>query len=149
MYLLLILMLATSITRVIGKGGPWKSRLFRSLKWQRAKQVPWSRSVHTSCQSSPVTVSLILSNVNYNMSLSVPRHLLSVLTCHCQSHITCCQSLPVTVSSTSLAVSPHLSLVSSTSLVCQCQYHITRGQPSPFHICRYHSSSDESYRSRC
>ncbi len=47
MYLLLMardlmnLMRATSITKAIGRGGPWKSRLFGALTWQRAKRVPF------------------------------------------------------------------------------------------------------------
>ncbi len=36
---IMILMWATSITRAIGKCGPWKSRLFWALKWQWAKRV--------------------------------------------------------------------------------------------------------------
>ncbi len=37
----MILMRATSITRAIGRGGPWKSILFCALKWQRAKWAPF------------------------------------------------------------------------------------------------------------
>ncbi len=36
----MILRQAISIRRAIGRGGPWKSRLFWVLKWQRAKRVP-------------------------------------------------------------------------------------------------------------
>jgi hypothetical protein len=34
----MILRRAISITRGIGRGGPWKSRLFWALKWQQAKR---------------------------------------------------------------------------------------------------------------
>ena len=30
-----------SITRAVWRGGPWKSRLFWALKWQRAQRVPF------------------------------------------------------------------------------------------------------------
>jgi hypothetical protein len=40
----MVLRRARSITRGIGKGGPWKSRLFWALKWLRAKRVPFGPS---------------------------------------------------------------------------------------------------------
>ncbi len=40
-----------SIARAIGRGGPWKSRLFGALKWQRAKQVPFGpkKAIKSEC----------------------------------------------------------------------------------------------------
>jgi hypothetical protein len=47
----MILRLAISITRAIGRGGPWKSRLFWALKWQRAKRVSFApKKVDTSLE---------------------------------------------------------------------------------------------------
>jgi hypothetical protein len=37
----MILMWATSISRAIEKGGPWKSNLVWALKWPRAKRLPF------------------------------------------------------------------------------------------------------------
>jgi hypothetical protein len=42
----MVLRHATSITRGIGRGGPWKSRLFWALKWLRAKRMPFGPDPH-------------------------------------------------------------------------------------------------------
>ncbi len=47
----MILRRAISITRAIGRGGPWKSKLFWALKWQRAKRVSFApKKVDTSLE---------------------------------------------------------------------------------------------------
>ncbi len=70
----MILMQAASISRAIGRGGPWKSRLFWVLKWQRAKRVPFGpKKVEKKFTLSPHHPSpSLVGGSEFNMSRSPP-----------------------------------------------------------------------------
>jgi hypothetical protein len=55
----MVLRRVRSITSGIGRGGPWKSRLFWALKWLRAKRVPFGPSEYI--KSAPHTRVLYLA----------------------------------------------------------------------------------------
>ncbi len=63
----MILMRAISITRAIGRGGPWKSGLFGALKWlNKNKNVPARVGLHVQQLINDVRLLFPLTNQEEN-----------------------------------------------------------------------------------